>query len=274
MIRAIGWNLGQRGDIIMNTVVSRGFKEKYPISHLTLGIYKEYSDMKDLFIDHPFIDDVHIYDSYNDWPNQNDLDFLNRSNFNIIYNGMPQHPKSDWYNHCVSQTEEACFMNGIKPPNNLQCILTKWFNDNEEYKEYVAIAPFSSCIKKDLSISRANEIVCLIKDLGYNVLQLSSTQQPKLKNVIINNTNYFNSVVNMLSCKALVTINTGMSWVSSAYSKKTLGLYSIENWGYHNLISSSIYEPINPNAIYLRGQHPDTIDLELIKTNLKKIIER
>ena len=78
MIKAIGWNLGQIGDIIMNTVVSRGFKEQYPDSHLTLGIYKEYSDMKDLFINHPFIDDVHIYDSYNNWPNDNDKKFLNR----------------------------------------------------------------------------------------------------------------------------------------------------------------------------------------------------
>ena len=164
-------------------------------------------------------------------------------------------------------------MNGIEPPQNLQCILTKWFKCNEIYKNFICIAPFSSCEKKDLSISKTNEIVNLIKNLGFNVLQLSSASQPKLDNVVLNNTDYFNSVVNMLSCKALITINTGMSWVASAYNHKTLGLYGLDDWGYHGLKSSQIYEPINPNAIYLRSLHPDNINIEDIEKNLINLLK-
>lgn len=272
-MKAIGWNLGQRGDIIMNTVVARGFKEMYPDSHLTLGIYKEYGDMQSLFKNHKYIDAVHCYDSYHGWPNAKDLDFLRTKNFDMVFNGMPQHKRADWYNHCVSQTEEACLMNDIIPPKDLQCNLIKWFNDNENYKNCVCIAPFTSSTPKDLSIDRANEIVSMVRRQGYEVVQLSSTNQPLLENVIYEDTDYFNSVVNMLSCKLLITVNTGMSWVASAYSHKTLGLYSIENWGYEGLNSSTIYEPINPNAIYLRGDHPNTIDMSLIENTFQKIIK-
>jgi ADP-heptose:LPS heptosyltransferase len=272
-MKAIGWNLGQRGDIVMNTVVARGFKEEFPNSHLTLGIYKEYADMKDLFKHHPYIDDIHIYDSYHNWPNDKDTEFIKNSNFDKVYNGMPQHSRYDWYNYCESQTEEACLMNGIKPPKNLQCNLTKWFDNNKDYSNFICIAPFSSSEKKDLSMDKANEIVKLVKELGFEVLQLSSTKQPKLNNVTFNETDYFNSVVNMLSCKLLITINTGMSWVSSAYNHKTLGLYSIEHWGYEGLKSSKIYEPINPNAIYLKSSHPNDIILDDIRESLLHLLK-
>jgi ADP-heptose:LPS heptosyltransferase len=272
-MRVIGWNLGQRGDIIMNTVVARGFKKEFPDSHLTLGIYKEYADMENLFKNHPYINDVHIYDSYHEWPNAKDREYLKQEKFDRVYNGMPQHSTHDWYNRCKSQTEEACLMNGVKPPENLQCILTKWFENNKNYTNFICIAPFSSCEAKDLSLQKANEITQIVKDLGFNVLQLSSPTQPKLNNVVFDYTDYFNSVVNMLSCKLLITINTGMSWVASAYNHKTLGLYGLDDWGYHGLTSSKIYEPINSNAIYLRNHHPNDINSEVIKENLVKLLD-
>jgi ADP-heptose:LPS heptosyltransferase len=272
-MKAIGWNLGQRGDIVMNTVVARGFKEMYPNSHLTLGIYKEYADMAKLFLNHPYIDDVHVYDSYHDWPNDNDINFLKTSKFDKVYHGMPSHSRSDWYNHCKSQTEEACLMNNINPPKDLQCILSKWFDINQEYNNYVCISPFSSANKKDLSIEKCNEIVNFINSLGYHVLQLSAYNQPKLDNCTYLKTDYFNSVVNMLSCKALITVNTGMSWTASAYSHKVLGLYGIDTWGYHGLKTSKVYEPINPNATYLSSENVNNIDMELIKDSIVKILK-
>jgi len=273
-MRAIGWNLGQRGDIIMNTVVARGFKEQYPKSHLTLGIYKAFADMKDLFKNHPYIDDVHIYDSYENWPNDKDLEFLQSSKFDKVFHGMPNHSRSDWYNHCSSQTEEACLMNGVKPPKDLQCILNKWFSVNKEYSNFICIAPFTSSEKKDLTIDKANKIVDILKKIGYNVLQLSSNQQPKLEGATFVNTDYMNSVINMLSCKMLITVNTGMSWTASAYGHKTLGLYGIDKWGYPGLKSSKIYEPINPNAIYLSSEYSNDINISLIEENIIKLLEK
>ena len=48
-IKIIGTNQGQRGDLIMGTVVAKAIKERFPDSHFTLGINQKYQDMEDLF---------------------------------------------------------------------------------------------------------------------------------------------------------------------------------------------------------------------------------
>ena len=45
-IKIIGTNQGQRGDLIMGTVVAKAIKERFPESHFTLGINKKYQELQ------------------------------------------------------------------------------------------------------------------------------------------------------------------------------------------------------------------------------------
>jgi len=270
-IKIIGTNQGQRGDLIMGTVVARAVKERFPESFFTIGINKKYQDMEDLFKNHPYIDEVHIWEEYDHWPNQNDIDYIKNNNFNIVLHPMPKHPNDHcWYNLVKHQTEASCIMNGLTPPKDLKCILSKYFNLYSEYKDYICIAPFTAWEKKNISSQKWESIISFIKQRGFKILQIGSDSEIKINEVDKKiNAPYFEAVKIMLSCKFLICLDGGMSWVASAYDHPVLGLY-----GYHydNLISPKVYEPLNSNAIYLESDKADNIDNNLIFDNLNKLL--
>ena len=273
MKRAIGFNLGLRGDIIMNTVAARSFKEQFPNYSLTLGIYKAYEDMRELFLHHPNIDDVHIYNSYDGWPNQDDTDYLKKQNYDIIFNGMPNHSSDTWYNEVENQPAEVCLMHGLPIPSNLQCELVQYFPPFKHDKKYICISPFSTKKEKDFDQSKCELLVKSLNLLGYDVFQLSHKSQPRISGCVNEGfvQCYFDSVKLMLGSESLITVNSGMAWVAAAYSHKVIGLYGLDDWGYSGLKSSKVYQPINPNSIYLSEKNVNDIPIDLIIDSVKSI---
>jgi ADP-heptose:LPS heptosyltransferase len=271
MIKIIGTNQGQRGDLIVGTVVARAIKEKFPESHFTLGINQKYKDMEDLFKDHPYIDAIHIWEEYDNWPSQNDLNFLKTNHYDIILHPMPKHPNDHcWYNLVNHLTESACIMNGLVPPKDLNCVLNKYFDLYSEYKDYVCIAPFTAWQRKNISLNKWETIVDFINKKGFKVIQIGDDSETAIKGAEKKtNMSYIESVKIMLSCKFLISLDGGMSWVASAYKHPVFGLY-----GYHfeNQFSAKIYQPFNPNAIYLEADKAENIDNNLIFDNLNKFL--
>jgi ADP-heptose:LPS heptosyltransferase len=274
MKTAIGFNLGMRGDVVMNTVAARSFKTFYYGSVLVLGIGPQYADMIPLFKNHPYFDAVHVYDSYDGWPNPTDKEYLVRTRYDHVFNGMPQHTSDKWF-QIYHQCEEVCAMHGLNVIPDYSCELTKWFDDNTliKDKKFIAFAPFAGYYNKGndkkLSIEKAQQIANVIIDRGYDVLQLGGPDEPRLNKVHFMYSDYFNSVRNMISCKALVHTDTGLGWVASAYKFPCLGLYS--NAYYGEKIKN--IQPINPNAIYLDSENVNNIDIELIRENLKTLLK-
>ena len=271
-MKIIGTNQGQRGDLIMGTVVARAIKTRFPNSHFILGINKLFSDMKDLFLHHPYIDDIHIWDAYDNWPNDIDKHFLMSNRFDLILHPMPQHPNNHcWFNLVKHQTEASCIMNGLTPPQDLSCYLNKYFDLYSEYQNYICIAPFTAWEKKNISISKWESIVDYIKSLNFKVIQIGSDSEIVIKGCEKKyNISYFESTKIMLSCKALICLDGGMSWVASAYQHPVVGLYGKH---YDNLISSGLYEPINTNATYLTHDSAENIDNILIFNTIKQKLE-
>ena len=270
--RFAGLNCQQRGDLIMNTVAARAIKEKYPDSHFTLGIAKPLADMLPLFLHNKYIDDIHIWDSY-DGLNAFDEEYLEFMNFDLVFNPMPSHKQQDWWINVKNQTEEVCLMHNLNPPEDLSCYLNKWFEVSDKFNNYVAIYPFAGIYRglnneKCLSISRSQDIVDLILDYGYKVLQCGASEEPRLKNVLKLNSSYFESYKNILGCKFAIGGDTGLTWGLSAYQFPVLGLYS--NQYYNNKIS--VIQPINKNAIYLDDKNVNDISLEKIEEGIKKLI--
>jgi ADP-heptose:LPS heptosyltransferase len=271
-MKAIGFNQGQIGDLAMNLITCRAFKLKYPDSHLTFGINKKYQSVAPIFKNNPLIDDIHIWENYDNWPSENDLNYIKSNNFDIIFHPMPKHKNELWYLY-HHHTEAMCIMNELEPPKDLQINLTKWFEPNDKYKNCVALTCFSSAgAIRDIPEQVANKAVEYIHSLGLQTIQLGLSSHPKLKTTYpVIGGSIFDDVKIAASCKFLLTTDTGMNWIMSGYQSKLLALYSEQSYPINAPLKNRT--PINPNAIYLQGKTIQDINFELIKQSIYNLIK-
>ena len=204
-MKIIGFNAGQYGDLAMQTICCRAVKQLYPNSKLTFAIGDKYISCKNLFLNQDFIDDIHIWDSYNEWPKQKDIEFLKSSNYDLIFNAMPP-TYPNWYDY-HHQVEAVCLTHGLPIISN-KLFLNKWFDTNPYYSNYVSLAGFTSFgSKKNISIEKLNQIISYLKNT-YNlkVLNLIGPNDPHLEDCDNFYGSYFDSVKLMLSTKFLISL--------------------------------------------------------------------
>jgi ADP-heptose:LPS heptosyltransferase len=268
-MKIIGFNAGQFGDLAMQTICCRSVKRLYPNSKVTFAIGNKYESCKDLFLNQDFIDDIHIWDSYNEWPNQNDIQYLKNSNYDLIYNAMPA-TYPNWYDF-HHQVDAVCLTHGLPIISN-QLYLNKWFETDNEYSDYVSLAGFTSFgDQKNISITKLNKIIAYIKN-KYNlkVLNLIGPNDPTLKDCENFHGSYFESVKLMLSTKFLISLDTGLIWYASCYNHPALGLYGYDFYPCKNMTSKN-WQPVNQKAIYLENNHPENIDINLIYNKIDEL---
>ncbi len=266
-MRAIGFNAGQFGDVVMGTVAARAHKEKFPDSHLTLGIAEKYSAIHSLFANHVSINAVHIWKGYNDWPTPEDSLHMAMSMYDKVYEAMPQHTEPFWYLH-RHQTAELCLMHGLTPPKNLQVSLGKSWHS--ESSNHIALSLFGATRgdHKSVTEKQGKEIAALVSKLGYMPIQLGLESEPQICEKRFVGT-FEESVTNMLVCRALITVDTAMAWIASGYSHPVVGLYGYEY--YPMAKSSKNWQPVSPNAIYVESPKVSDIILDRIETALKTL---
>ena len=218
----------------MSTVAARSFKEQHPDHHLTLGVGPQFKDMLPLFHDHPYFDAVHAYSTYDGWPGPKDTEYLKAMKFDLMFDGTAQHRDNEWWKE-RHQYAEACHMMGLPVPADINPILTRWFGrEPAQNRKMVAFAPFGgngNLNDKMLSVVQAQTIVDWLVDKGYMVLHLGAANEPQLEGAQWLNTCYFDSVRNMLSCRALIHCDTGLGHVAGAYNHLSLGLYGCRYFG-------------------------------------------
>jgi ADP-heptose:LPS heptosyltransferase len=233
MIRAVGFQQGLRGDLVMSTVAARSFKQQYPDSHLTLGLNRQFKDLAPLFHDHLYYDAVHCYSAYDNWPGEEDMLYLQAAKYDIVFNPMPQHP-DQWYT-LRHQYAEAANMVGLPIPSDITPVLTRWFSPQDNWPDQViAFAPFGGnggANDKMLSVKQAQFIVDYLIGAGWSVLHLGAPNEPMLNGAKYLKTCYFDSVRNMLSCRALIHCDTGLGHVAGAYNHPSLGIYGYRYFG-------------------------------------------
>jgi ADP-heptose:LPS heptosyltransferase len=268
-MKAIGFNAGQFGDVIMGTVAARAHKLAYPDSKLTLGIAKKYSDIQNLFANHEYFDNVHIWKGYNDYPTIDDK--LMHVNFDKVYDAMPQHTSPYWYlnNH---QTAELCLMHGLTPPSNLQVSLTRPEMIGLYSPASIALSLFGETRggEKSVTLEQAKAIVKLVEKMGFVPLQLGLANEPQICQQRFVGP-FAWSVAKMLGSVALITIDTAMAWIASGYSQPTVGLYG---YSYYPMAKTAKnWQPVNPNAIYVESAKVSDIIVERIEAALKQLLK-
>ena len=151
--------------------------------------------------------------------------------------------------------------------------LNRWFEPTSGLGKYVALQAFAGSYdaanQKQLSPTRAQEVVELIRARGYQVLQLGLPTEHRLDNVTFIDRDFFGMVKDILGCKALVTTDSGPNWAASCYDHPTLGLYSHSYYGKEHVRA---IQPLNPQAIYLDEVNVNLIPLHYIEAALDKLL--
>lgn len=264
-VKAIGFNQGQYGDLCMNLVAAKSFKTYFPDSELYFGINKKYESIKEIFYENPLIQKIHIWDKYDGWPSETDLQFIESERFDYVFHPMAYHPEEDWYlkRH---QTEELCYMHGLKAPENLQISLNKYFKTDEN-KKFIAVNLFAETRGSDKipSIEKSKQICKLINKLGYTPIQIGLPDQPQICEERFIGT-FFDTIKFVLSCKMLLTVDSAIAWIASGYNFPVLGIYAYTY--YPKAKTSKNWQPINPNAIYLEEAYIDNINIDQIEKSI------
>lgn len=273
MNRYCGFNPLRYGDLFINLAACRILKQLDPGSHLTFVINGNYRAAAPFFLDQPDIDKIHITSRVFDGFDDTDWEWVKTQKFNHVFNPMQDHLDMWWFHR--NQSLECAHMHGLSIPASEtgKLSLNRWFNLNEDFKEWVAIQAFAGSYdsqnKKQLSPARAQEIVDVLVNKGYRVLQLGLESEYKLNQTVRIPNNYFDMIRDMLSCRLLITTDSGTSWAASCYDLPTLGLYSHE---YYSKEYVKNIQPINPNAIYLDEENVNQISMESIEGALSKLL--
>ncbi len=275
MNRYCGFQLGLRGDLCMATVAARILKRHDPSSHLTFMLGHDYADMAGLFLNNPWIDQLHIAHSPKDAYDREDLKWIAEQQFNVVFNPMAQHPDGDgWWIH-RNQGLEAAHMHGLPTAGESPKIqLTKWFKETDGLRDYVALMPFAGFYApqndKRLSVAKAQEIVDALRANGHKVLQIGGPGEPRLENAEWRDTDFFGSVRNVLGCKAFIGTDSGIMWALSAYDMPTIGLYGHRYYG-RQFVKN--IQPENPRARYLDDVTAEQIPLDNVLNSLKILLQ-
>lgn len=268
-MKAIGFNGGQFGDILMGTVAARAHKLAHPNSKLTLGLSEKYSAIAPLFANHEYFDDVHIWKGYNDWPAQDDQVHIALNRYDKVYMAMPHHTNPYWYLN-DHQTAELCKMHKLTPPDNLNVSLRANWKIKREGRVALSLFGETRGGEKNCSTEQAKEIVQLFKELGYNTMQLGLPTEPDIGATYRFTGSFHDTVKELSNSYALITVDTAMSWFGSAFSVPTIGLYG---FSYYPLAKTSVnWQPKNVNAIYVESPKVSDIIIDRIEAAYKSLI--
>lgn len=258
MKRVIGFNQGQYGDICMAYVAAKSLKQTQKDLKFTLGINKDFADIAPLFLYNDVIDDVHIWEAYDNWPSYNDKQTI--KNYDVVYNPMQPHTESNWYLH-RHQIEELCKMHSISIPLNLRINLKDYFSHGVKNRIAVSLLGKTRGNEKSLNLENAKRLCeALSKKFNLDVYQIGAPNEPSYCNKFIGT--FFDATKFLLESKFFITVDTCWSWIASGYNKPTIGLYSYNY--YKGSTSSKNWQPINDNALYIDSDNVNNIQIETI----------
>jgi ADP-heptose:LPS heptosyltransferase len=269
-----GFNQGQYGDIFIGLTAARVLKRVDPGCNFLLSINRRYQDCKEIFKLSKDIDDIVIWDTYNDFPGENDLRDIERLNgtytdFNL-FDPMPQHVTPDWYNH-RHQTEEFCLMHDLPSPTEeeMNFQLSK---PEVERGNYICICPATSFGRnKNLTSEIINEIKSFCSDTGLELIQVSGPEDPLVDGAERFVGSFYESILKVLSSKFLVSADTGMIWAISAFSHPTIGFYSYRFYG--GAETSINWRPKNTNQISLESDFIENIGIKEVANSLERLYD-
>jgi len=275
-VKVCAFNSGQNGDLIINVAGAKIFKDKYPDHLLYLNVAEKYKDIIPLLQNNKYFDGIQVWENYDSWPSKRDAEIIESGKYDLI--GHPMKTHKDHWHKLRHQSCEVAYQNDIislqeceQYKDGVQIELNQWF-EIPDLKEYIAFFPFAGAYNwgnsKMLSIQKAQEIADLIIEMGYKVLQIGGKDEPKIEGCEKFDTNIFDSVRNVLGCKALIHTDSFIGWAISGYQFPQIGLY---NHLYYGEDCVKNIQPVNPNSQYISVENLDGLEYNKIQEMIKNL---
>ena len=183
----------------------------------------------------------------------------------------PEHEIADWANYRHITTETALIMGLTSDDTDIKLNRPQGI---EIEKKTVSVHLYSSKWPygvRSVDMKKQQLIVDYLIGKGYKVYQISLPSQPLINGAIMKRGTYYDACINVLKTEFLVSCDSGMPWVASAYNHPTLALFSS---AYNPLVNTTKnWHPINPNAIYLESQLANDIEMIDIYNSIDTIID-
>jgi len=270
-VKIIGFNQGQIGDLAMCSKLAEHVKMLNPNTTMIFGMNKKYESCQEAFLNHPSIDYIHIWSSYNNWPDSKDQGYLDGEKFDRIFHPMPTHKDPGWYKsrHHIDAHFDMHDLNRQDSGIDLQLHLNRYF-PVERKNGHVAISLFTTSDARSMRGDKIKEIVCHLRLNGIKTIQLGIPNHPDIcADYRPNNISIFDDIKTLLGCDALITADTSFNWFASGYQHPTIGLYGKNTYSGEYDIKNR--QPINPNAQYIDEVDINNIRPEKIIASLKNI---
>lgn len=259
MRSAAGFLGGQFGDLIIQTVAARAFKEQFPDAALTFAVAERYKDILPLFAEHPHIDSFHIWEGYDDmWPTPADREYMSFKRFDHVFNPMAPHSRPDWFNH-RHYGEEACLRHGLRAPSDLSYELVKWFPRVAGCERYITLSLFPSKggqLDKTMPLAECEALCVGLRALGYTPVQLGGRFEVKLENAVAPSFSILEAAQILTSSHLHITADTAFSSIAAGYHHPTLGFYGLN---YRDMTDCWSHLPPNRNGHYIKNRPPQTV---------------
>ena len=278
----IGFNQGQYGDLFISLTACRVLKRTFPDCFLIYSVNRKYSDCIEILKLSEDIDDFAIWEGYDDYPLDSDkqylkyiLGYLRDAGFEKFhqFNPMQEHTILDWPNYW-HQTEEACVMYKLPRPTDSEMDF-KLRKPNLEQEETITICTGRRKEKDGLINTKALtiEIIESVKNFAeknnLTLIQIGADEEEGIDGVEKFKGSYSESVLKVLKSKLLVSCDTGMIWVSSAFSHPTVGLYDLSYYKFAK--SCGNWTPKNKNQKTFYADLMKNIDLQELEESLTNI---
>jgi len=265
---------GQYGDVVMQEPGLRKFIKDNPDTKIILAICDKYKEILPLFYDyHENIVDYKVWEGYDDWPTVKDQQYIKEQSFDAMFPFQKPFHEDNGFSNYRHITIETALMLGVTaddPKINL-----KLPKSVIKEPKTVSVHMFSSKWPHGIrSIEKQKQILIVdyLLRKGYKVYQISSPNQPTLPGVIKPSGTYYDACMNVLKTDFLISCDSGMVFIASAYDHPSLGLFSS---GYNPLVpTTKNLQPINPNAIYLESYRGSDISIYKIFESIDELIRK
>lgn len=288
------------GDSIGALPVLIAMEKKYPGSFKSWGLAKKVSHAAPLFLNHPLINQIFIFDGAEGPESERDFKFIN--SHDLIINGNPQHPfEHDWPNY-RSFYEETFVMAGIplfvyeqlseeeKYPK-----LYKWFNIPDKNlllpsrakpkERAVALWPFAGYGKEPRrtpNVEWYNELLRKLIDINIHVFIFGHPNDRQLYDYDLSegsNCNFylhyksheafFEQIKQTLACDLVLSTDSGSGLIFAAYGHNQINFIT-NHWPNHKRNPLAL-APKGPNTHNFFGDgSANSIDINDVLDTIQK----
>lgn len=265
------------GDSIMALPVLNYLEKIYPNSYKYWSLARKYSQLSQIYLNHPLIDKIQITDG-DEGMCPGDIKIAKTCD--LVINTMPNHTREDWFNY-YNIYEETFMMAGCPLqeyhnllPEQQRPKLEKWFNI-EKYNKTIAIFPFAGYSREPRRSPSAlwyKELSVQLRNLGYKIFHFGHELEPKIDaDQDLRFLPLFDQIKMALGCDLVIGTDSGTALVIGAYEHPRQISLLTNHWPGH-ITNPMAFSTNNPNnKSFFAPDGANNIKIDNVINHIKSI---